>query len=314
MRGVPRPALAETQGRECECVVHQLPQRSRFIPSHTALTPPPVCSAAIATCTPIRRTRRRLAACWPPAIPLRSDQTPASAATKTRYTPAIRSWRSPAKSANSKIWTKKRCSKRRRQQQQEISGLKADGETRLYVGLAQGAIVGLAVGAVAAWIVGRRIKIVEVGRHQRREERAMSKKKQRVTLELNRRDFLVLAGTAAGSIVAAQVLTTGVLSPFGGLKQRQVTGDAAPEKASSEYHWGMVINLEKCIGCEYCQRACSATNDVARRQAVEHRRRRSDWRTARPSSSAARACTARMRRASKCARCRRPTIAKMVWS
>ncbi len=91
----------------------------------------------------------------------------------------------------------------------------------------------------------------------------MSKKKQRVTIELTRRDFLVLGGTAAGSIVAAQVLTTGVLSPFGELKQRQVTGDAAPEQASSEYHWGMVINLDKCIGCEYCQRTCSATNDVA---------------------------------------------------
>ncbi len=48
------------------------------------------------------------------------------------------------------------------EQQQEITNLKADGETRLYVGLAQGAIVGLAVGAVAAWIVGRRIKVVEV--------------------------------------------------------------------------------------------------------------------------------------------------------
>jgi hypothetical protein len=32
-----------------------------------------------------------------------------------------------------------------------------------------------------------------------------------VTLELNRRDFLVLAGTAAGSVVAAQA-TTGVLT------------------------------------------------------------------------------------------------------
>jgi Fe-S-cluster-containing dehydrogenase component len=90
----------------------------------------------------------------------------------------------------------------------------------------------------------------------------MSKKKQQVQLDLKRRDFLVLGGTAVGSIVAAQVLTTGVLSPFGGLKQRQVTGDEAPEKASSEYHWGMVINLQKCIGCEYCQRSCSATNDV----------------------------------------------------
>jgi hypothetical protein len=48
------------------------------------------------------------------------------------------------------------------QQQQDIASLKADGETRLYVGLAQGAIVGLAVGAVAAWIVSRRIKIVDV--------------------------------------------------------------------------------------------------------------------------------------------------------
>jgi Fe-S-cluster-containing dehydrogenase component len=90
----------------------------------------------------------------------------------------------------------------------------------------------------------------------------MSKKKQKVTLDLTRRDFLVMAGTAAGSVVAAQILTTGVLSPFGGLKQRQVTGEEAPEKASSEYHWGMVINLDKCIGCEYCQRTCSATNDV----------------------------------------------------
>jgi Fe-S-cluster-containing dehydrogenase component len=90
----------------------------------------------------------------------------------------------------------------------------------------------------------------------------MSKKKQKVTLDLTRRDFLVMAGTAAGSVVAAQILTTGVLSPFGGLKQRQVTGDEAPEKASSEYHWGMLINLQKCIGCEYCQRSCSATNDV----------------------------------------------------
>jgi predicted CXXCH cytochrome family protein len=47
------------------------------------------------------------------------------------------------------------------QQEQQITSLKADGETRLYVGLAQGAIVGLAVGAVAAWIVSRRIRVIE---------------------------------------------------------------------------------------------------------------------------------------------------------
>jgi Fe-S-cluster-containing dehydrogenase component len=89
------------------------------------------------------------------------------------------------------------------------------------------------------------------------------KRKQRVKLDLTRRDFITLAATAAGSAVAAQVLTTGVLSPFAGLKQRQVTGATAEVKTSSEYHWGMVIDLSKCIGCEYCQRACSAINDVA---------------------------------------------------
>lgn len=90
-----------------------------------------------------------------------------------------------------------------------------------------------------------------------------SKKKQRVKLELTRRDFLALAATAGGSAVAAQVLTTGALSPFSGLKQRQVTGAEHAEKATGEHHWGMLIDLSKCIGCEYCQRACSATNDVA---------------------------------------------------
>lgn len=93
----------------------------------------------------------------------------------------------------------------------------------------------------------------------------MSKKKTRVRLELTRRDFLLVAGAAAGSVVAAQALTTGVLSPFSSLKQQQVEGvaEAAHGGAPGLYHWGMVINLDKCIGCSYCQRACSATNDVA---------------------------------------------------
>ncbi len=89
------------------------------------------------------------------------------------------------------------------------------------------------------------------------------KRRQKIKVELTRRDFVTVAATAAGSAVVAQVVTTGALSPFSGLKQRQVTGEAASEKALSEYHWGMAIDLDKCIGCEYCQRACSATNDVA---------------------------------------------------
>ncbi len=43
-----------------------------------------------------------------------------------------------------------------------ISELEAQNDTRLYVGLAQGGIVGLATGAVAAWVVSRGLRVVEV--------------------------------------------------------------------------------------------------------------------------------------------------------
>jgi Fe-S-cluster-containing dehydrogenase component len=88
-------------------------------------------------------------------------------------------------------------------------------------------------------------------------------KKTRVELELTRRDFLTVAASAAGSAVVAQAVTTGPLSPFGELKQRQVAGEPAQPHPNGAHHWGMTINLQSCIGCEYCQRACSATNDVA---------------------------------------------------
>ncbi len=87
-------------------------------------------------------------------------------------------------------------------------------------------------------------------------------KKRKVKLELTRRDFLTLAGTAVGSAVVAEALTTGPLSPFASLKQVQTEGGAATEHASATYHWGMVINLDTCIGCQYCTRACTAVNDV----------------------------------------------------
>jgi len=91
----------------------------------------------------------------------------------------------------------------------------------------------------------------------------MSKKKTRVKLNLTRRDFMLIAATAAGSAVTAQFVTTGPLSPFSDLKISQVTGEQTEEHPTGEHHWGMVIDLERCIGCEYCLRACSAVNDVA---------------------------------------------------
>jgi Fe-S-cluster-containing dehydrogenase component len=88
-------------------------------------------------------------------------------------------------------------------------------------------------------------------------------KTRRVKVDLNRRDFLTMAATAAGSVVAAQALTTGPLSPFANLRQRQVEGPDGEIHPPGDHHWGMLINLDRCIGCEYCLRACSATNDVA---------------------------------------------------
>jgi hypothetical protein len=48
------------------------------------------------------------------------------------------------------------------EQEQEIQSLETQNSVRLYTGLIQGAIVGLIIGGVAAWVVSRRIRFVEV--------------------------------------------------------------------------------------------------------------------------------------------------------
>jgi Fe-S-cluster-containing dehydrogenase component len=90
------------------------------------------------------------------------------------------------------------------------------------------------------------------------------KARKKVVVELTRGDVLKVAAAAVGSIIAAPLLTTGPLSPFGQLKQGQLEGEefAGHGAKTGQHHWGMAINLDQCIGCEYCQRACSATNDV----------------------------------------------------
>ena len=52
------------------------------------------------------------------------------------------------------------------QKDAEITTLQSSSTVRLYTGLAQGAIIGLITGAVAAWIVSRRIRYVEVGENE----------------------------------------------------------------------------------------------------------------------------------------------------
>ncbi len=48
------------------------------------------------------------------------------------------------------------------EQEEVITELEADNSVRLYTGLAQGGIAGLATGAVAAWVVARSIRIVDI--------------------------------------------------------------------------------------------------------------------------------------------------------
>jgi len=48
------------------------------------------------------------------------------------------------------------------EQEQTIQSLESQNSVRLYTGLIQGAIVGLITGGVAAWVVSRRIRLVEV--------------------------------------------------------------------------------------------------------------------------------------------------------
>jgi predicted CXXCH cytochrome family protein len=54
-------------------------------------------------------------------------------------------------------------------QQQKITDLEAQSSNRLYIGLAQGAIVGLLIGGVAAWVVSRGIRVVEVKEDEQKE-------------------------------------------------------------------------------------------------------------------------------------------------
>jgi len=53
------------------------------------------------------------------------------------------------------------------EQEQQIAELDQQGTVRLYTGLAQGAIIGLITGGAAAWIVGRRIRVVQEGQDER---------------------------------------------------------------------------------------------------------------------------------------------------
>lgn len=67
----------------------------------------------------------------------------------------------------------------------------------------------------------------------------------------NRRDFL-----RNGSLLAGGLFLTSAMKPFGALLYATETGINAK-------HWyGMAIDIEKCIGCGNCAKACKVENNV----------------------------------------------------
>jgi molybdopterin-containing oxidoreductase family iron-sulfur binding subunit len=87
-----------------------------------------------------------------------------------------------------------------------------------------------------------------------------TKQKNSKSSILSRRDVLQIAGATGAAALVTGLITSGPFSPEAvqGIK-RESNGHGAAE---GDHKWSMVIDLEKCIGCQYCIWSCQATNDV----------------------------------------------------
>ena len=68
-----------------------------------------------------------------------------------------------------------------------------------------------------------------------------------------RRDFLKAAGKYIALTGAASLAWEHVLAG---------QPEKAPNYAATDHWWGMIIDIDKCIGCGNCVRACKTENDV----------------------------------------------------
>ena len=82
------------------------------------------------------------------------------------------------------------------------------------------------------------------------EQQIGSEKTQGTT----RREFLKLAGAVVAAAGVTQFMAAKTLSA------RASSGDG---ESGSGHQWGMLIDINLCIGCQYCTYACNAINNLA---------------------------------------------------
>jgi Fe-S-cluster-containing dehydrogenase component len=82
------------------------------------------------------------------------------------------------------------------------------------------------------------------------------------TTLVTRRELIQIMLGAGVSVGAAVVLADPLSDLVGGYFDRLEPDNVIGEQDRERPHWGMVIDLKKCIGCEYCVYACQAINDT----------------------------------------------------
>ncbi len=84
---------------------------------------------------------------------------------------------------------------------------------------------------------------------------------------LTRREFItamaVLGGSAAVAVALSEIpALEELIQQELALELPEVAREASHHRGDSQFKWGMLIDLRKCIGCQYCVKACQAVNDV----------------------------------------------------